>query len=76
VLYAAETALLNKTGDFGFYVLVAMKVHFSTVRVENQVDSKTQGYLFDLLFEPEDGNSMFFRKVSELLLNYTVSHTR
>jgi hypothetical protein len=31
---------------------------------------------FGLLFYPEDGGSMFFRNVGNLVLDYTPSHTR
>jgi hypothetical protein len=34
------------------------------------------GYLFGLLFNPEDGGSMFFQNISELLLGYMVLQSR
>jgi hypothetical protein len=34
------------------------------------------GYSFGLLFAPEDGSSMFFRKVGKLLSDFKASHPR
>jgi hypothetical protein len=33
-------------------------------------------YLLDLLFDPEDGGSMFLRYLSEFLLDYTALHSK
>jgi hypothetical protein len=76
-------------GRVEFEILTVVTEEYSLMKVQRDITAsifKSQSglacqllfacYLLGLLFDPEDGGSVFLQNVSELIPDYTVSHPR